>query len=133
VILRAAQGNGLIDTNVLLLPVGIGLLTANRSARAWAAFLAGLTGVASLAAAVLVLFGAIDTITLPLLGLVLTGVAMRVAFALVSIAVSAACVAAVWMLYTPPVSDTFSARGKRNGEGDQEREATTTGHGRQPV
>lgn len=116
VLIGAARGNGLtLDTNVLLLPVGIGLLTASRPARACAAFLAGLTVALSLAAAAFALFAEPGGVSLSVLEAALAGATAQAVVPLVSIAAAAACVLTIRMLYAPPVSDVFRQPMRRSG------------------
>lgn len=99
--------------NLLLLPVGIGLLTARRSARALATFVAGVNAATLIATTAGFFLGEMGEATLSVGGLELAGATAQVLVPALSIVVTALCVLVIWMLYTPPVSDEFRGPGKR--------------------
>lgn len=101
-----------VGVNLLLLPVGIGLLTARRSARAFAAFVAGVNAAILIATTAFFFLGEMGEATLSVGGLELGGATAQVLVPLLSIVVTALCVLVIWMLYTPPISDVFRGPGK---------------------
>jgi uncharacterized membrane protein HdeD (DUF308 family) len=123
-----AVRSGVLHPNVsaFMLPVGLGLLRAMRSSRRWATFWAGLTSAIAGAAALWAVFSRTD-VGVDAFGMALRGNA-AVAFLL---ALALLCAAAIWTLYTPPVSFAFKVNRLRmdpqNGSDGPNTRATPVG------
>jgi len=96
------------DLSVFMLPVGIGLLRGKRSSRLWATFWSGFLLATVVGLAVLMVFPGGGFVRVQVLGVVLTGSAASALGWLTLAAIAALCIAAIWVLYTPPVSLVFS-------------------------
>lgn len=103
----------LINGFVILLPIGLGLFRCRLSSRRWATFFAAMM------VTILVGSGIFGTATggvfvrVDMLGLSMRGTDAMVATWAMIMATTATCIAAMWILYTPPVSGLFAQAGPR--------------------